>query len=45
MGHNAIRRLRKGAALMRDDVKEILARPTCSVEELRKIIPGSKPDL
>jgi hypothetical protein len=31
-----------GAPSLKDDIKAILDRPTCSVEELRRIVPGSK---
>ena len=27
---------------MRDDIKAMFEKPTCSVEQLRKIVPGSK---
>jgi hypothetical protein len=27
---------------MRDDIKAILDKPTCTVEQVRKIVPGSK---
>ena len=42
MGESGRRQLREGATLMRDDIKEILARPTCTVEEFGRIFGLSK---